>query len=759
VSTVPAEVHGPSDAELIESVRKGAVSAYGSLYERHVGAAYNLARQLTRNQAEADDLVSEAFAKVLDTLRAGRGPDSAFRAYLLTALRHTAYDKTRRDRKVELSDDVTAIAGADTAVPFSDTAVAGLERSLAARAFARLPERWQAVLWHTEVEGQSPAEVAPLLGLTPNGVSALAYRAREGLRQAYLQVHLAETDNERCHATAERLGAWTRSGLSKRETAQVEAHLDECARCRALAAELADVNSGLRGVVAPLVLGVGALGYLATTAKVGSAAVAGVAAGTAAGAGAAGSAAASVPRQFIGVAASVTALVAAVTLALTAGTPQEIPTAQPQPPASTAPKPTQNPPVPPVPPIPPPPQSTPTQPSQAPAPQLPVPLTPAPQSPPAQSPATPQPPAQTPAPAPPSLIAPVPSSITLVSGDGPADLPLTVTNSGGSVSEPVAAALTLPPGLSVVGPSRMASTPLLRLAGQPTSITCPAGTAMVTCTSDRGLQPGESVTLLFRIVAAEGSPGGLITGVVTAGSAVRVDVSVQVVVQPPVKKDGVSVYAFPDWLGISAPGLGHAPIVQAIAGNTGESTKPVTVTFDEPAKLASAWPAASCTTNGATTSCVTGTALKPGERFYLRVQLRDWWTDTKDRQDLPQWSSRKVHVTATLGTASAATEVKLPWWNWPMPPDKPTPTTKPTQTTTKPGTPPTSATRPSDTKPPDPPSVTTTKPQEQPPVTTTTPPRPTTSAPSDPCATMGSVEKLLAILTGRCPDPNGPAPR
>ena len=256
MAAVPAEVPGPSDAELIESVRGGQVDAYGSLYERHVSAAYNLARQLTRSSAEADDLVSEAFARVLDTLRAGRGPDSAFRAYLLTSLRHVAYDKTRKDRKVELTDDVTTVSGVSTekiSEPFRDTAMAGLERSLAAKAFARLPERWQAVLWHTEIEGQSPAEVAPLLGLTANGVSALAYRAREGLRQAYLQVHLAETTAGRCRATADKLGAWTRGGLSKRETAQVESHLDECERCRALAAELADVNGGLR-VVATLVL-------------------------------------------------------------------------------------------------------------------------------------------------------------------------------------------------------------------------------------------------------------------------------------------------------------------------------------------------------------------------------------------------------------------------------------------------------------------------------------------------------------------------
>src|SRR5262245_6341660 len=313
VATVPADVEGPSDAELIEAVRAGTVSSYGALYERHVAAAYNLARQLARSPAEADDLVSEAFAKVLDTLRGGRGPDSAFRAYLLTALRHTAYDKTRRDRKVELSDDVSTVSGvsmASVSEEFDDTAVAGLDRSLAAQAFARLPERWQDVLWHTEIEGQSPAEVAPILGLTANGVSALAYRAREGLRQAYLQVHLAETSDRHCRAAAERLGAWTRGGLAKREKAQVEAHLDTCDRCRALAAELADVNGAMRGYVAPLVLCIAAAGYIAATGVIKVATV--TTAATATGAAGAAGAAAAGPRQFLGVAASSVALAAAL---------------------------------------------------------------------------------------------------------------------------------------------------------------------------------------------------------------------------------------------------------------------------------------------------------------------------------------------------------------------------------------------------------------------------------------------------------------
>jgi RNA polymerase sigma factor (sigma-70 family) len=239
----------PTDAELIEAVRRGEVDAFGSLYERHVTAAYNLARQLARSRAESDDLVSETFARMLNTLSAGRGPDTAFRAYLLTALRHVAYDKTRRDSKINLTDDVTAVSGVRTeriSEPFRDTALAGLECSLATKAFAVLPERWQTVLWYTEIEGLSPAETAPILGLTANGVSALAYRARDALREAYLLVQVTATATPACQATHGDLAAWTRHKLAKRRTAHVEKHLDTCPHCRSQAAQIAETNAELR---------------------------------------------------------------------------------------------------------------------------------------------------------------------------------------------------------------------------------------------------------------------------------------------------------------------------------------------------------------------------------------------------------------------------------------------------------------------------------------------------------------------------------
>ena len=109
----------------------------------------------------------------------------------------------------------------DPGVPFQDTAVAGFESGAAAKAFASLPERWQLVLWHLEVEGQKPADIAPLLGMSANSVSALAYRAREGLRQAFLTMHIADLTETDCRWVNEHLGAFIRKGLSKRDAAKV----------------------------------------------------------------------------------------------------------------------------------------------------------------------------------------------------------------------------------------------------------------------------------------------------------------------------------------------------------------------------------------------------------------------------------------------------------------------------------------------------------------------------------------------------------
>ncbi|HSF34630.1 MAG TPA: sigma-70 family RNA polymerase sigma factor, partial [Nocardioides sp.] len=260
--SVATSVEAPSDAELISAVRGGDVDAYGTLFERHVEAARRLARQLVP-AGDAEDLVSEAFVKVLGVLQRGGGPDLAFRAYLLTAVRRLQVDRFRAGARLHTTDDMEAF---DPGVPFRDTAVEGFESATAARAFASLPERWQLVLWHTEVEGQKPADIAVLLGMSANSVSALAYRAREGLRQAYLNEHASELDDESCQWTRTHLGAYIRSGISRRDAGKVEDHLGGCRTCAAIYLELSEVNSNLGAVLAPLLLGsVGAAYVSATT--------------------------------------------------------------------------------------------------------------------------------------------------------------------------------------------------------------------------------------------------------------------------------------------------------------------------------------------------------------------------------------------------------------------------------------------------------------------------------------------------------------
>lgn len=259
-SSAASAVEAPADAELISAVRGGDTEAYGELFARHVGAANRLARQLVA-PGDADDLVAEAFAKVLGVLQRGGGPDVAFRAYLLTSVRRLHVDRLRSTAKVRPTDDLTPF---ETGVPFEDTAVAAFENQAAAKAFASLPERWQLVLWHTEVEGQKPAEVAPLLGMSANSVSALAYRAREGLRQAFLTMHAQELEDDACRWTHDQLGGYIRHGLSRRDTAKVEKHLEDCRSCMAVYLELVEVNSDLAGLLAPLLLGGAGAAYAAT---------------------------------------------------------------------------------------------------------------------------------------------------------------------------------------------------------------------------------------------------------------------------------------------------------------------------------------------------------------------------------------------------------------------------------------------------------------------------------------------------------------
>jgi hypothetical protein len=193
-------------------------------------------------------------------------------------MRRFAIDTARSYQSRVTLTDQAADLEAEPAPSAADVAAVNAEQRAAWRAWASLPEASRAVLWHVVVERQTPAEIAPILGTSPNGVTLRARRAKERLRQAFLQQHLAATDNQECRETRRLLGPYLRDALSSRDRAAVDEHLAGCERCRAVLLEIDDVNNTLRAAIAPVILG-GALAaghYLSSTGSAGHAAAFGV---------------------------------------------------------------------------------------------------------------------------------------------------------------------------------------------------------------------------------------------------------------------------------------------------------------------------------------------------------------------------------------------------------------------------------------------------------------------------------------------------
>lgn len=232
------------DRALMAAVRQGSRDSFALLYSRHVDAAAGYARRLVRQSADEHDIVAEAFIRVYAILARGLGPQDSFRPYLLRAVRNAAYDRTRAERRLELTDEVTVLEGV---VPFRDTAVEGVDRGAVVQAFRELPPRWQTVLWLTIVDECPVEDAAGRLGVSPNSLTSLAYRAREGLRQAYLRVVLGSGVNAVCEHMTDALVRHIRSLGSVSERQAVDEHLRGCVCCRTRLDEVAETDAQLWG--------------------------------------------------------------------------------------------------------------------------------------------------------------------------------------------------------------------------------------------------------------------------------------------------------------------------------------------------------------------------------------------------------------------------------------------------------------------------------------------------------------------------------
>ena len=234
-----------SDAKVLRRMRGGDDAAFAILYERHVGAARRLARSLLRERADVDDVVAEVFAAAFRALQRGKGPADDFRPYVLRSIRRECARTWLRQarRRGPAVDEV------DPAV--QERHVGPEERAVLQQAFNALPKHFRRVLWLTEVEQLSHAEVAERTGSKAPAVATMAMRARHALAEQYLTAHITPSTPAECGRVRRALAGTVRGTASRREQNWVAAHVARCSECAEVQAQLKLVNSRLRTLAPP----------------------------------------------------------------------------------------------------------------------------------------------------------------------------------------------------------------------------------------------------------------------------------------------------------------------------------------------------------------------------------------------------------------------------------------------------------------------------------------------------------------------------
>lgn len=187
-----------TDDELIRLIRGGTPDAFEELVRRTRRPAYRLARRITRNHEDADDVVQESFVKAyraIDRFTLGK----AIAPWVLTIVARTALSSIRQSKRRAAS--ALDEPGPDGSAPLADRVAdpasdpAALTRRLEVeRAFATLSEEHRVVL-ALRVEGDLPyASIAEALGVPLGTVMSRLARAREALIEAMSHSRKAVAD-------------------------------------------------------------------------------------------------------------------------------------------------------------------------------------------------------------------------------------------------------------------------------------------------------------------------------------------------------------------------------------------------------------------------------------------------------------------------------------------------------------------------------------------------------------------------------------
>ena len=149
----------------------------------HLDAAYNLARWLTRNETDAEDVVQEAYLRAFKFFGGFHGNDG--RAWLLAIVRNTCYTWMQHNRSPELSlplDESHEIESKDLNPEV--LLIQSADTLMVRQALEELPVEFREVLVLRELEEMSYREIASITDLPLGTVMSRLARGRKRLQQA-----------------------------------------------------------------------------------------------------------------------------------------------------------------------------------------------------------------------------------------------------------------------------------------------------------------------------------------------------------------------------------------------------------------------------------------------------------------------------------------------------------------------------------------------------------------------------------------------
>lgn len=215
-----------------------------ALYQRHISLLTRQAFRLCGDWAQVDDIVAEALSSILRTLQKGRGPQHSFVGYALISLRaahlRISQDNVRQRQTVSTESGLIRNSDPDHADRFADI-------DKVARAFRKLPPSWQTVLNHLLIREQTIKETATEMNISEQALRALSFRAREGLRTAYLE-QAVTGGGPGCLNIPSKLPIYLRNKLRIEDRERIHTHLSGCAACASQFTRLHGLNLQMKAL-------------------------------------------------------------------------------------------------------------------------------------------------------------------------------------------------------------------------------------------------------------------------------------------------------------------------------------------------------------------------------------------------------------------------------------------------------------------------------------------------------------------------------